>query len=216
MVYGIFRGYYGTLEFYNRAFDRITSKNERILERTTRTFFNVTTSDDPVVRSLANDSAGSACVFASDMLLAQLMVSSRSLATWDLVVHRVGSSLFLDKRDSVTNVAGSESLNSGGNSFATVSVNTLGKYILFGYIFLSSLCLNERSVNETATEQLPEDKEGINSSLSLSREATFINQCFSQQVLSKVCFPMRSIQSYLCIDKELFSFICLFIYFFLV
>ncbi|KAG0485979.1 hypothetical protein HPP92_010058 [Vanilla planifolia] len=39
------------------------------------------------------------------------------------------------------------------------------------------------SVNETSSEPLPEAKEDINSAHSLSVEATYINQNFSQQVL---------------------------------
>lgn len=39
------------------------------------------------------------------------------------------------------------------------------------------------SVNETAQEQLPENKDDINSAHSLAVEATYINQNFSQQVL---------------------------------
>ncbi|CAK9190419.1 unnamed protein product [Sphagnum jensenii] len=41
------------------------------------------------------------------------------------------------------------------------------------------------TVYETAQEPIPEDKESINSMHSLSQEATFINQNFSQQVLQK-------------------------------
>lgn len=43
-------------------------------------------------------------------------------------------------------------------------------------------------VYETAQEPIPEEKDSINSMHSLSQEATFINQNFSQQVLQKVCF----------------------------
>jgi hypothetical protein len=47
-------------------------------------------------------------------------------------------------------------------------------------------------VYETAQEPIPEDKESINSMHSLSQEATFINQNFSQQVLQKV-YCIRSV-----------------------
>lgn len=40
------------------------------------------------------------------------------------------------------------------------------------------------AVNETSTEPLPENKEDINSAHSLSVEAAYINQNFSQQVVS--------------------------------
>lgn len=45
------------------------------------------------------------------------------------------------------------------------------------------------TVNETSPEPpIEEGKEGVNSASSLSREATFINQSFSQQILSRVIF----------------------------
>jgi hypothetical protein len=41
-------------------------------------------------------------------------------------------------------------------------------------------------VSETAQEPIPEEKDNINAVHSLSQEATFINQNFSQQVVTKV------------------------------
>lgn len=52
------------------------------------------------------------------------------------------------------------------------------------YVIISfASCLQ---VYETAQEPIPEEKDSINSMNSLSQEATFINQNFSQQVLQKV------------------------------
>ncbi|XP_039049541.1 eukaryotic translation initiation factor 3 subunit D-like [Hibiscus syriacus] len=88
----------GALEYYNRSFDRITPKNERRLERfKNRNFFKVTTTDDPVIRRLANEDK--AIVFATDTILATLMCAPRSVYSWDIVVQRVGNKLFFDKRD---------------------------------------------------------------------------------------------------------------------
>ncbi|MQM10257.1 hypothetical protein Taro_043148 [Colocasia esculenta] len=110
----------GGLEFYDRSFDRVNPKNERRLERfKSRNFFKVTTTDDPVIRRLANEDK--ATVFATDAILSALMCAPRSL---DLL-----------------------------------------------------------SVNETSQEPLPEAKEDINSAYSLSIEAAYVNQNFSQQVL---------------------------------
>ncbi|KAE8720288.1 Eukaryotic translation initiation factor 3 subunit D [Hibiscus syriacus] len=134
----------GALEYYNRAFDRITPKNERRLERfKNRNFFKVTTTDDPVIRRLANEDK--ATVFATDTILATLMCAPRSVYSWDIVVQRVGNKLFFDKRD------GSQ--------------------------------LDLLPVHETSQEPLPEAKDDINSAYSLSVEAAYINQNFSQQVL---------------------------------
>ncbi|KAF9683580.1 hypothetical protein SADUNF_Sadunf04G0028600 [Salix dunnii] len=134
----------GGLEFYDKSFDRITPKAERRLERfKNRNFFKVTTTDDPVIRRLANEDK--ATVFATDNILATLMCATRSVYSWDIVVQRVGNKLFFDKRD------GSQ--------------------------------LDLLSVHETSQEPLPEAKDDINSAYSLSVEAAYINQNFSQQVL---------------------------------
>ncbi|PON61404.1 Eukaryotic translation initiation factor 3 subunit D [Trema orientale] len=134
----------GGLEFYDRTFDRITPKNERRLERfKNRNFFKVTTTDDPVIRRLANEDK--ATVFATDTILSSLMCAPRSVYSWDIVIQRVGNKLFFDKRD------GSQ--------------------------------LDLLSVHETSQEPLPEAKDDINSAYSLSVEAAYINQNFSQQVL---------------------------------
>ncbi|KAK8575236.1 hypothetical protein V6N13_033521 [Hibiscus sabdariffa] len=134
----------GALEYYDRSFDRITPKNERRLERfKNRNFFKVTTTDDPVIRRMANEDK--ATVFATDTILATLMCAPRSVYSWDIVIQRVGNKLFFDKRD------GSQ--------------------------------LDLLSVHETSQEPLPEAKDDINSAYSLSVEAAYINQNFSQQVL---------------------------------
>ncbi|XP_047310126.1 eukaryotic translation initiation factor 3 subunit D-like [Impatiens glandulifera] len=134
----------GSLEFYDRSYDRVTPKNARPLERfKNRNFFKVTTTDDPVIRRLANEDK--ATVFATDSILSTLMCAPRSVYSWDIVVQRVGNKLFFDKRD------GSQ--------------------------------LDLLSVHETSQEPLPESKDDINSAYSLSVEAAYINQNFSQQVL---------------------------------
>ncbi|XP_057948640.1 eukaryotic translation initiation factor 3 subunit D-like [Malania oleifera] len=134
----------GALEFYDRTYDRVTPKNERRLERfKNRNFFKVTTTDDPVIRRLANEDK--ATVFATDSILSTLMCAPRSVYSWDIVIQRVGNKLFFDKRD------GSQ--------------------------------LDLLSVHETSQEPLPEAKDDINSAYSLSVEAAYINQNFSQQAL---------------------------------
>ncbi|KAK4745451.1 hypothetical protein SAY87_011763 [Trapa incisa] len=134
----------GALEYYDRTYDRLTPKNERRLERfKNRNFFKVTTTDDPVIRRLANEDK--ATVFATDSILSTLMCAPRSVYSWDIVIQRVGNKLFFDKRD------GSQ--------------------------------LDLLSVHETSLQPLPEAKDDINSAYSLSVEAAYINQNFSQQVL---------------------------------
>ncbi|CAO1948396.1 unnamed protein product [Urochloa humidicola] len=88
----------GAVEFYDRPYDRVTPRAERRLERfKSRNFFKVTTTDDPIIRRLAeNDTA---TVFATDTILAALMCAPRSVQSWDIVIQRVGNKLFFDKRD---------------------------------------------------------------------------------------------------------------------
>jgi translation initiation factor 3 subunit D len=38
-------------------------------------------------------------IFATDAILATLMAAPRSIYSWDIVVQRVGTKTFLDKRD---------------------------------------------------------------------------------------------------------------------
>lgn len=40
----------GSVQYYDKAFDRVVPKNERPLKRTQRVFRSVTTSDDPIIR----------------------------------------------------------------------------------------------------------------------------------------------------------------------
>lgn len=133
----------GELGHYDKAFDRITPKMEKALIKTKKEFKDVTASEDPIIRRLAD--AGSAQVFTTDTILAALMCATRSVYSWDIVVTRSGDKLFLDKREG----------------------STLDMY----------------TVNETAPEAIPEDRDNINAIHQLSVEATNITQNFSQQVL---------------------------------
>jgi len=88
----------GSLEFYDKIYDRVNVKNERPLQRIDRIFHTVTTTDDPVIRKLVK-SEGKANVFVTDAILATLMCASRSAYSWDIVVQKIGGKVFLDKRD---------------------------------------------------------------------------------------------------------------------
>uniref|UniRef100_A0A8C9VBC1 Eukaryotic translation initiation factor 3, subunit D n=1 Tax=Scleropages formosus TaxID=113540 RepID=A0A8C9VBC1_SCLFO len=86
----------GALEYYDKAFDRITTRNEKPLKSIKRIFHTVTTTDDPIIRKLAKTQGN---VFATDAILATLMCCTRSVNSWDIIVQRVGNKLFFDKRD---------------------------------------------------------------------------------------------------------------------
>lgn len=88
----------GSVEYYNKnAYSSLSAKNEKPLERVARQFFKITTTDDPIIRELTMKNRGT--IFATDAILATLMACPRSIYSWDIVVQRVGSKTFLDKRD---------------------------------------------------------------------------------------------------------------------
>lgn len=88
----------GSLEFYDRAYDRITTKTDKPLAHfEQRPFHYTTTTDDPIIRRLAGTTDGT--VFATGPILSMLMMAPRGVASWDVVVQRVGDKLFFDKRD---------------------------------------------------------------------------------------------------------------------
>lgn len=86
----------GSLETYDKMYDRVTTKNEKRLQRINRIFHKVTTTDDPIIRQLAKVEGN---VFATDAILATLMCCTRSVYSWDIIVQRVGNKLFFDRRD---------------------------------------------------------------------------------------------------------------------
>merc|ERR1719219_2495711 len=88
----------GTLEYYDKTYDRVNVKNEKTLRKIDRIIHTVTTTDDPVIRKLAK-SHPDANVFATDTILATLMSCNRSIYSWDIVVQKIGGKIFLDKRD---------------------------------------------------------------------------------------------------------------------
>mmetsp|Transcript_15544 Transcript_15544/g.60803 ORF Transcript_15544/g.60803 Transcript_15544/m.60803 type:complete len:535 (-) Transcript_15544:38-1642(-) len=90
----------GELNYFDKTFASVAMKHNMRLVATNdeeEPYFNVTTSDDPIIRQLATEDKGN--VFCTDALLAMLVSAPRSVYSWDIVVHRVGSKLFLDKRD---------------------------------------------------------------------------------------------------------------------
>lgn len=136
----------GQLHEYNKEFDRITVRTKKPITRFEElNFFNVSTSDDPMLPEMlqADDSV---TVIATDHVLACLIAAARSVYSWDIVITKINDRLIFDKRD--------------------------GSQIDFV------------TVNETAQEPPNnDDKDSINSPMKLGREASCINQNFSQMVL---------------------------------
>ncbi|CAJ0586544.1 unnamed protein product, partial [Mesorhabditis spiculigera] len=88
---------YGSLYYYEKAIDRVSVKNPTPLLRCGGAFYNVTTTEDPVMEKLAMEKVGN--VFATDIILATLMTAPRSVYSWDIVAHRVDDKIFFDRRD---------------------------------------------------------------------------------------------------------------------
>merc|ERR1711934_626666 len=88
----------GSLEYYDKIYDRVNVKSEKPLKRIDRIFHTVTTTDDPIIRKLTK-SQNDVNVFATDTILATLMCCTRSAYSWDIVVQKIGGKVFLDKRD---------------------------------------------------------------------------------------------------------------------
>lgn len=86
----------GSLEYYEKSYDRISTRHDKKLTRVHRIFHRISTTDDPNIRQLSKKTGN---VFATDSILAVLMCACRSVYSWDIVVSKVGKVLFFDKRD---------------------------------------------------------------------------------------------------------------------
>uniref|UniRef100_A0A8D8UCE9 Eukaryotic translation initiation factor 3 subunit D n=1 Tax=Cacopsylla melanoneura TaxID=428564 RepID=A0A8D8UCE9_9HEMI len=86
----------GSVEFYDKSYDRVNCKNEKPLVSNERIFHTVTTTDDPIIRKLSKTEGN---VYATDTILATLMCCTRSNYSWDIVIEKIGDKLFFDKRD---------------------------------------------------------------------------------------------------------------------
>ncbi|KAH8418120.1 hypothetical protein KR009_009902, partial [Drosophila setifemur] len=86
----------GSLEYYDKLYDRINLRNEKPLLKVDRIVQTVTTTDDPVIRRLSKTMGN---IFATDEILATIMCSTRSNYSWDVVIEKLGTKVFLDKRD---------------------------------------------------------------------------------------------------------------------
>lgn len=89
----------GFLDPYNDLYDKVSAKQPVPLKKnTSKEFYPVATTDDPVIEKFAVDGHGQ--VFITDAILSQLMMCGRSVFPWDIVVHKLSNGvLFFDKRD---------------------------------------------------------------------------------------------------------------------
>jgi len=110
----------GSLEYYDKAYDRVTVKDEKRLMRINRIFHKVTTTDDPIIRQLTKTEGTN--VYATDAILSTIMCCTRSNYSWDIVVQKIAGKIFFDKRDDsefdllTVSETSSEPLQEEGNS----------------------------------------------------------------------------------------------------
>ncbi|KAF9942647.1 hypothetical protein BGZ67_000461 [Mortierella alpina] len=92
---------YGAVASYDKAYDRVNTKAEKILQQVDRERDNVTTSEDPILSNLASEAAdeGEQRVFATDTIIGVLMTASRSVYPWDIVITRTGDKVIFDTRE---------------------------------------------------------------------------------------------------------------------
>jgi len=146
----------GELKPYNASLSRVTPRSAITLQRyDKRTFFAASTTEDPLLCRLIAEQAGQ--VFATDSILSLLMSASRSLFSWDVLLHKKDGQLIFDKR--------------ADSKIDYLSVNE-------NAVEHSNNVFNNQQQQE---EEL--DATHINHPSSLSLEATQINHNFSQQAL---------------------------------
>lgn len=97
----LYSALYGAVAAYDKAYDRVNTKQEKILQQVDRERDNVTTSEDPVLTNLAAEPAaeGEQRVFATDSIIGVLMTASRSVYPWDIVITRTGDKVIFDTRE---------------------------------------------------------------------------------------------------------------------
>ncbi|CAG8544266.1 13237_t:CDS:2, partial [Ambispora leptoticha] len=88
---------YGTLFYYDKSYDRVSTKTEKSLQQIERVRHFTSTSKDPIIEQFAKE--GAAVVFATDAILSLLMCAPRTVYPWDMIINRVGNKLFFDKRN---------------------------------------------------------------------------------------------------------------------
>ncbi|KAI7873112.1 eukaryotic translation initiation factor 3 subunit D [Mucor mucedo] len=88
---------YGAVNVYNKTYDRVNTKNEKMLAHIDRVKFDTTTSEDPIIQKYIQENK--ATVFATDAVLSLLMCATRTVYPWDIVVKKTADGkVILDKR----------------------------------------------------------------------------------------------------------------------
>lgn len=152
---------FGQIGTYDKTLDKISARKPWAVKKFDNVnFYNVSTSQDPVMEELitraaeAGDMSENGLLIAcTDQVLSVLMTANRSVYSWDLVITRNGNTILIDKRD-------------------------------------SAACIDFHTVNENAQDPPSFDEnidplQQINSPVKLGIEATAVSQNVSQMVLQE-------------------------------
>ncbi|CEG78783.1 Putative Eukaryotic translation initiation factor 3 subunit D [Rhizopus microsporus] len=86
---------------YDKAYDRVNTKNEKPLQHIERIKYDSMTTEDPVIQKQIQENK--AKVFATDVVLALLMCAPRTVYPWDVIVKKTeDGKVILDKRPGMT------------------------------------------------------------------------------------------------------------------
>ncbi|KAF0989960.1 hypothetical protein HZS_7097, partial [Henneguya salminicola] len=84
----------GAVSAFDKSYEYLHPQQPVPLKPCNHLFHKVPTCEDPIIRSHISE----ARVFVSDSIISTLMACTRSVAPWDILIHRVSDVLFLDKR----------------------------------------------------------------------------------------------------------------------
>ncbi|CAK9301988.1 unnamed protein product, partial [Gordionus sp. m RMFG-2023] len=86
----------GAIEYFDKVYDRCSTKNAKSLMKSNRISRQVSTCNDLTIRELTKTEGN---VFFTDTILATLMCATKSVYSWDIIAEKVKGKIFFDKRD---------------------------------------------------------------------------------------------------------------------
>lgn len=140
----------GFVDQYDDTFDKLTTRLSKPIKRSeNKIFYDVTTSDDPIMEKFAVDGLGD--IYATDAIIAQLMASPRSVYPWDIVVQKLNNMIFLDKREN------------SSFDYLTVSETALDPPVAGEetevYNYPENLAIEATMINQNFTQQILADND---------------------------------------------------------
>jgi len=173
---------YGFLYYYDRTYDKPPVKNtERKLNVLDRAAYNVTTSSDPIIQELAEKDE--ATIFATDNILSMLMCAPRSVYSWDIVIIRQASKVYLDKRDgaSIDLVTVNENAADAPLEASEGNKDTINNP---GALALEATFINHNFANQTVMES-------ETSKIEMAHENPFYNPSEETEPLASKAYKYR-------------------------